>query len=182
MRSNWNSSWLSQKGRLFPHWIIRSCDTAALELGGNRAAILRSVSWLKRGDITTHLCKGRPARAWDNHRSRFQPTLETREQNSASLANNHVQVDDKSRSRKPGSSPRKSTTVHRWCPCKDFEAAALFCMGILSLARRTMRRTFEKVLRFYYSAPFSGIRITCALFTSDIKSTRYTRGAGSSAG
>jgi hypothetical protein len=88
----------------------------------------------------------------------------------------------KSRNRKLGSSPRKSTTVHHWCHCNNLKAVVPFCMMILSFARRRTRRTSEKVLRFYYSAPFSGIRMTCAIFTNDIKSSSYNRGARSSAG
>ena len=45
-----------------------------------------------------------------------------------------------------------------------------------------MRRTFEKVLRIYYSAPFWGIRMFGAVHANNIKSGGYNRGARSSAG
>ena len=76
----------------------------------------------------------------------------------------------------------KSTTVHQKWYRVDFEAEAPVCAAMLGFARRKMSATFQKVLRFYYSAPFSGTRITCALFTNDIKSGSYKRGARSSVG
>jgi hypothetical protein len=45
-----------------------------------------------------------------------------------------------------------------------------------------MRKTFEKVLRIYYSAPFWGIRMFGAIQANNIKSSGYKRGARSSAG
>jgi len=53
-----------------------------------------------------------------------------------------------------GSSPRKSTTVHRRRFHTDLEAAAPICMTILSFPRRKPTRTFEKVLHIYYTQLF----------------------------